>query len=135
MDILHEENPDQNIVFTEIKTPFGEPVKVKTPSFEDLLGDKMTAFALYTTGVPYYKGKDSRGKEILKQLYDIGNLFEQLEDLATLLKTFVYLADIEAKYRGLQINASDVPKDIFQTTICITLRGNGGIGDFENLLD
>lgn len=139
LDILYEENPYQNIELTDIKTPFislhGEPVKVKTPSFEDLLGDKMTAFAPNTTGVPYYKGKDSKGKEILKQLYDISNLFDQVENLATIQKTFVYLADIEAKYRGLAINAVDVAEDIFQTALCLTLRGNGGIGDFENLLD
>lgn len=139
LDILFEENPYQKIEYTSIQSPFlrtkGEAIKVKTPSFEDLLGDKMTAFAPNTTGVPYYKGADSRGKEILKQLYDIGNLFDYVEDLNIVRKTFAYLADIEAKYRGLTIGTDDVSDDIFQTALCLTLRGNGGKGDFENLLN
>ena len=37
------------------------------PSFEDLLGDKLTAFAPNTTGIPYFKKDDSMSMEIIKQ--------------------------------------------------------------------
>ena len=45
---------------------------------DDILGDKLTAFAPNTTGIPYEKSGLSRAMEIIKQLYDIGNLFEQM---------------------------------------------------------
>jgi len=47
---------------------------------EDLLGDKLTAFAPNSTGIPYYKGEDSMSMGIIKQLYDIG-YFAGLESL------------------------------------------------------
>jgi hypothetical protein len=72
LDILFEENPYQNVIETPINTPFivqkGDVVKVKTPSFEDILGDKLTAFAPNTTGIPYFKGSSSKSMEIIKQL-------------------------------------------------------------------
>lgn len=139
LDILFEENPYQKIVETPIKSPFllVEDViqTVKTPSFEDLLGDKMTAFAPNTTGVPYFKGEDSRSKEIIKQLFDIGNLFDVVEDLVNVRKTFHRLAKVETNYRNLSISLDDVLEDIYQTALCIALRGNDGKGDFTELLN
>ena len=49
----------------------GEHVKANVPSYEDLLGDKLTAFAPHTTGSPFFKGEKNYSMEINKQLYDI----------------------------------------------------------------
>ena len=54
----------------------GKPLLAKVPCLEDMLGDKLTAFAPNTTGIPYFKKQDSMSMEIIKQLYDIGNLFD-----------------------------------------------------------
>ncbi|MBK7097825.1 MAG: hypothetical protein IPH58_05105 [Sphingobacteriales bacterium] len=45
------------------------------------MGDKLTAFAPNTTGIPYFKKDDSMSMEIIKQLYDIGNLFDAVTDI------------------------------------------------------
>jgi predicted nucleotidyltransferase component of viral defense system len=137
LDILFEGNPYQNLIETPLTTPFlnqiGTIQTVKTPSFEDLLGDKLTAFAPNTTGIPYFKGSDSRSKEIIKQLYDIGHLFDMSENLDVVRKTFQYLAKVESEYRNLTINPTDVLEDIYQTALCIALRGNDGLGNFAEL--
>ena len=55
LDILFEKVQYQNIEHIDIDSSFviqkGNPVKVSVPSFEDLLGDKLTAFAPETTGI------------------------------------------------------------------------------------
>ena len=59
MDILFEENLYQNVKKIAIDSLFVKQIeaslKVPIPSFEDLLGDKLTAFAPETTGIPYRK--------------------------------------------------------------------------------
>lgn len=135
---MYEENLYQKIVETPINSPFlfqiGEIQAVKTPSFEDILGDKMTAFAPNTTGIPYYKGKFSKSMEIIKQLYDVANLLESVNDLSIVRKTFKRLAEIESQYRQLEITNNDVLQDTYQTCLCLALRGADGIGNFEELL-
>ena len=138
LDILFEENPYQNVIETLIKTPFvvqkGDFLSVKTPSFEDILGDKLTAFAPNTTGIPYFKGSSSKSMEIIKQLYDIGNLFNSVNDLTIVRKTFNRLAIIEASYRKMDITIDDVLNDTYQTCLCLALRGADGVGNFEELV-
>ena len=55
-----------------------EPTLLTLSTKEGLLGDKLTAFAPTTTGILYSK---NRPLEIVKQLYDIGTLFDQVDDL------------------------------------------------------
>lgn len=60
LDVLFEETHYVNVIEAPIQSRFlkqqGEPVMVKLPSKEDLLGDKLTAFAPHTTGIPFFKG-------------------------------------------------------------------------------
>ena len=91
LDILFEEVNYKNIIEHPILSSFillkGEPLTVSIPSLEDILGDKLTAFAPNTTGIPYYKSEKSMSMEIIKQLYDIGNLVDASVDLETVKKT------------------------------------------------
>ena len=61
LDILIEANHYTNISAKEIESQFvineGKAALVDMPSFEDLLGDKLTAFAPETTGIPISKMK------------------------------------------------------------------------------
>lgn len=63
----------QNIVQLPIDSKFvqimDQPLLVRVPSLEDILGDKLTAFAPNTTGIPYFKSEHSMSMEIIKQLY------------------------------------------------------------------
>ena len=109
------------------------PVKINAPSFEDMLGDKLTAFAPNTTGIPYAKSGHSKAMEIIKQLYDIGNLFDDVENLEIVRKTFKQFALKELSYRNAEQNSNHVLQDIFETALCISTRGLEGNGDFTAL--
>jgi len=138
LDILFEEVQYKNLVELNILSSFlpekGSPFHVKSASLEDLAGDKLTAYAPNTTGIPYFKGKESMSMEIIKQLYDIGNLFDNVTDLETIKITFKKYARTELNYREMYtLSEIDVLEDIFQTSLCIVSRGSVGKGDFDQL--
>lgn len=110
------------------------PLKVKSPCLEDITGDKLTAFAPNTTGIPYFKGDDSMSMEIIKQLYDIGNLADNVSDIETIKSTFRTFAITELSYRELDnLTEQNVIEDIYQTALCIATRGADGKGNFDEL--
>jgi len=61
---------------------------VTVPSADDILGDKLTAFAPNTSGIPYIKGDRDCSLEIIKQLYDVGRLFEHSGNFQHIKETF-----------------------------------------------
>jgi hypothetical protein len=131
LDILFEDIHYANLIELPITSFFvpddGKPIHVQVPTVEDLLGDKLTAFAPNTTGIPYFKGKDSMNMEIIKQLYDVGNLFDVAEDLPTVKNTFQKFAVAELAYREADgLTADDVLEDIFQASLSIAKRGKSG---------
>ena len=138
LDILFEANNYKNISPHEIKSDFlvttAKLAQVNIPSFEDLLGDKLTAFAPNTTGIPYFKKEDSMSMEIIKQLYDIGNIFDVAKDLAVIKTTFDKIVNTEIVYREMKDGkASDVLDDIYNTSLCLSLRGAVDKENFEYL--
>jgi predicted nucleotidyltransferase component of viral defense system len=138
LDILFEDVNYLNVIHVPIQSDFiplaSEPILVDVPSLEDILGDKLTAFAPNTTGIPYFKSGDSMSMEIIKQLYDIGNLLVVVNDVEIIKATFKRFAVTELLYRDIRnINETDVIEDIYQTALCIATRGAYGKGDFEQL--
>jgi hypothetical protein len=138
LDILYEEVNYEKIDSIPILSSFvpdsGTSVKVSIPSLDDLLGDKLTAFAPNTTGVPYIKKGEEKNMEIIKQLYDIGNLFDRITDLSIVKSTFGKFVQTELSYREKpKLNETNVLEDIFQTSLCISTRGAIGDGDFAQL--
>lgn len=89
LDILFEKVGYSKVNQVPITSKFvitkGDPIQVNVPSIEDILGDKLTAYAPNSSGIPYFKGETSMSMEIMKQLYDIGNLIDIASD-ATLVK-------------------------------------------------
>lgn len=139
LDILTELVPYTDIRQEEIASkflPIVEPkTLVKMPSANDLLGDKLTAFAPNTTGVPYFKKGNSMNMEINKQLYDVACLFDLFDDLDAVRNTFEKIVVNELRYKGgCGITATDVLDDIFQTSLCISTRGMQGKGEFDELM-
>lgn len=135
LDILYESNPygtsvkEININSSFLKVS-GKHTKVGIPTFEAILGDKLTAFAPNTTGVMYGQEKEI---EIIKQLYDIGHLFDVIENIASVKEVFDRIAKRELQYRALKLSAKDVLDDIFETALCISTRGIDGKGNFSEL--
>lgn len=139
LDILFEKNQYQKIKAVDINSSFviqeGQPLQTQIPSFEDLLGDKLTAFAPETTGIPYQRGGFSKTMEINKQLFDIGHLFDCAENLPRVAATFQIFASTELKYRNIEKNPDLVLEDIFQTALTISTKGKEGKADFRALQD
>jgi predicted nucleotidyltransferase component of viral defense system len=138
LDVLFEKLSYINLIELPVTSSFvpgiGESLQVKVPSLEDLLGDKLTAFAPNTTGIPCFKNQDSMSMEIIKQLYDIGNLFDAVSHLKTIKTTFASFAETELLYRNCTgLTATDVLNDIYNTSLCIVSRGTDGEGNFEEL--
>jgi hypothetical protein len=72
LDVLFEDILYKNVIQLPVKSRFlksyGKPVMVNIPCSDDLLGDKLTAFAPNTTGIPYFKGEKECSMEIIKQI-------------------------------------------------------------------
>lgn len=140
LDVLFEETHYAKTTYLPIQSPLlitDEPaVMVSLPSYEDLLGDKLTAFAPHTTGIPYFKGSRNCSMEIIKQLFDVASLFDITEDLTITQDTFRKFSSIELQYRHLQAdNIQQVLDDIYQTALCICLRGQDNPEEFKLLQD
>lgn len=140
LDVLFEEIHYSDIVELPIQSrllkTYGEPIMVKLPSKEDLLGDKLTAFAPHTTGIPFFKGEKNCSMEISKQLFDIASLFDIITDLSVTSGTFMIFAMVELQYRGLEADAIQVVlDDIYNTAMCIVLRGQDNPEEFQLLQD
>ncbi|MCR5037677.1 MAG: nucleotidyl transferase AbiEii/AbiGii toxin family protein [Bacteroidales bacterium] len=139
LDILTEQVQYSDIKQVEISSKFLPMAETKTmvniPGANDLLGDKLTAFAPNTTGVPYFKHGNSMNMEINKQLYDVACLFDLFDDINSVKNTFEKIAGKELSYRESDnITTTDVLDDIFQTSLCISTRGMQGKGMFEELM-
>ncbi len=74
---------------------------IKTPTIDSVTGDKLTAFAPNTIGIPYFKGKIGFGLEITKQIYDLGKLFNSVSDFKKVSESFHSFAQKEIGYRKI----------------------------------
>lgn len=120
LDVLFEEHRYAVVARRPVSSRWvsmdGEALQVEMPSIDSILGDKLTAFAPHTTGVPYGRNKSL---EIVKQMYDIGHLFDHVEDLEVISRTFQAVVDQEITYRGLPITGDQVLDDIIATSFMI----------------
>ncbi len=118
LDILFEDTLYPKLENVEISVPFinstKERIEINIPSTNALLGDKLTAFAPGTIGIHFNRNK---GRDIVKQVFDIGSLFSRITDLEELSETFSIIAGKESKYRDLKISDKDIAVDVFGTTI------------------
>lgn len=140
LDVLFEETHYSKIVTLPIQSPLliiEEPfVMVNLPSHEDLLGDKLTAFAPHTTGIPFFKGQKKCTMEIIKQLFDVASLFDITDNIAITRQTFMKFAAVELQYRHLPPDdIQQVLDDIFQTALTICLRGMENPEEYKLLQD
>jgi len=124
LDVLYEENPYVNTVEKSIQNSLliTDPnyIKVRIPSPDCLLGDKMTAFAPHTIGIPINSSKDL---EVIKQFYDVCSLLDVFSDFSLVSKTYEAIAPIEIAYRGIDISYKNALEDTLWAAACIASRG------------
>lgn len=135
LDILIEDSIYPELIEKSIQTKWIETyseINVTVPSIDAIIGDKLTAFAPNTIGIPYFKGKDRQpfSMEICKQLFDLSKLFEKIERLDIVAKSFESFAKQEIEYRTPKDKESDLtPEKVLQDTIdtcsIIAKRGRG----------
>ncbi|MBN2764418.1 MAG: nucleotidyl transferase AbiEii/AbiGii toxin family protein [Bacteroidales bacterium] len=105
---------------------------VIVPTINAITGDKLTAFAPNTIGIPWFKGKDKQpfSMEICKQLFDLSKLFERIESIEMVAKSYAAFTEHEINYRKNgdpenTITPEMVLKDTIDTCLIIAKRGGG----------
>lgn len=120
LDLLYSPNPYPQIQELPIKhnwiSTSEDDIIIAMPTFDAILGDKLTAFAPKTTGILYSK---NRPVEIIKQLYDIAFLFDNINDLSVVKNSYNKVVQEEIGFRKLEITATEVLQDTWQA--CYTL--------------
>lgn len=138
LDVLFEDIHYSKVERLPIRSRFikniGEDVYVNVPSIEDILGDKLTAFAPHTTGIPFFKGENPAFLEVIKQMYDIATLSDRVRDLSLVRETFMQFVKVELGYRNDEtLTVNDVLNDIINTALTLSLRGLINKEEFEML--
>lgn len=113
LDIAYESNKYPKVIKKKIeneKLNIKSELLVKVPSIESILGDKLTVLAPRTTGISY---KSNKELELIKQLYDVDKLFNEIENIGEVRESFINIANREIKYRNLtEITYEEVLDDI-----------------------
>ena len=137
LDAVKENVHYKNIIELPIDSAFTanerSPITVCVPDFNNILGDKLTAFAPNTTGIPYRKGNKEMGMEIIKQMYDIGCIFDRADCPPIVSAVFLSIAKTELAYRENKGSVKNVLDDIIETALSVCLRQNQGKSDFNIL--
>ncbi len=125
LDVVEESRIHHQIVERLIQTSFLKPereIKVKLPSVESLLGDKLTAFAPTTVGVRLRtpEGQPGDVMQVTKQLFDIGVLFEAASNYAEVAATYDAVHQLESEYRGNQHTREASLTDTLQACFALT---------------
>jgi len=138
LDILFEENCYIETKEIPIKSPLlktdGIEVNVTVPTIDCILGDKLTAFAPNTIGVPYEKKGIGRELEVAKQLYDVSNLFDVFSDLKIVKDTYNKIALKEFDYRNMKQSTLFSLDDTFKASLSIVSKGTIEKEDYQKLV-
>lgn len=123
LDLLYSANPYPKTLNYPIEHHWlittDEPTTVMMPTFEAILGDKLTAFAPETTGILYSK---NRPVEIIKQLFDIAFLFDHIQDLNTVKESYDKVVLDEIGFRKLQMTKEEVLNDTLKACFMLAER-------------
>jgi hypothetical protein len=129
LDLYKIANPYANTLELELVSDIldsqGENMTAHVPDTDSILGDKLTAFAPNTIGISLSAEPGHRPKriEVLKQLFDIGNLFDLAENVGNIRKTHNAVALCEIEKFGLEITPDDALRDSERHAYII---GHGG---------
>lgn len=129
-DSIYPELIEKPVITKWINTE--EEVMVSMPTVDSITGDKLTAFAPNTIGIPYFKGKDKQpfSMEVCKQLFDLGKLFENIQNIEVVAASFQLFAENEIAYRKngnpeFDLTPEMVLQDTIDTCIILAKRGRG----------
>lgn len=139
LDVVEEPHIPHEVIVKPITPEILEirrEIPVTIPTVESLLVDKLTAFAPRTTGVPFApaNGNPVDTMQIVKQLFDVGELFNLAEDLTAVRNVYQRVFDLENDYRGGGLTASDALEDTLRASLNLGLHRLKGIKDCQDAL-
>jgi hypothetical protein len=125
LDIVEESHEVHAVVTRPIQTSFLRPereVLVRVPTVESLLGDKLTAFAPTTTGVPLRKANGSPAdvQQVAKQLFDVGILFDAAQDFGQVAAVYDAVQAQESAYRPNRPGREETLDDTLRACLALT---------------
>jgi hypothetical protein len=125
LDVVEEAHEVHAIIMRPIRTAFLEPereVLVRVPTIESLLGDKLTAFAPTTTGIPSRKadGAPADVQQVAKQLFEVGVLFEAAQDFGQVATVYDAVQAQEAAYRPSRPSREASLDDTLRACLALT---------------
>lgn len=139
LDVVEESHVPHDVVSRPITPEILEirgEIPVNIPTVESLLADKLTAFAPRTTGVPLTppNGQPADTMQIMKQLFDVGELFNLAEDLNAVRRVYKRVFDLENSYRGQTFAISAALDDTLRASLCLCLHRLRGVSDSHDAL-
>ena len=133
LDVVFEDNPYIEITERPIRSSLllcdKEDITITLPDKNCILGDKLTAFAPHTTGIPFGINKEL---EIIKQMFDCWTLLQEMDNYNLVTEVYDQISRIELGYRGLDATPEDCLIDTIQSCICIMGRGSIRPEDYTN---
>jgi hypothetical protein len=136
LDVLFEEDNYSSTMKKEIANSLldaeAPAVFVTVPTVDCMIGDKLTAFAPHTIGIPFGIGKEM---EVIKQLYDVATLLDKLNNFTEVKETYKRVAEAEIEYRGLTVGTRETLIDSFNSAAAIIGKGKLFPDDYKNLID
>ncbi|HSY20247.1 MAG TPA: nucleotidyl transferase AbiEii/AbiGii toxin family protein [Candidatus Acidoferrales bacterium] len=125
LDVVEESRIHHQLTTRPIQTSFIKPdreIMVQLPTLESLLGDKLTAFAPTTVGVPLRKSDGQPGDvmQVTKQLFDIGVLFGAATNFNEVASTYDAVQRLESEYRPTKPSREASLADTFQACLATT---------------
>lgn len=119
LDVLQERNLYPVTRRIPIRASFIEMVReieAALPTVDALLADKLTAFAPNTVGV---KLTAESNMQVIKQVVDVGELFERAADLPQIRQTYGAMFEAENGYRGNAFTRNQALDDTITTALQI----------------
>lgn len=141
LDLVFDDNVYSKTLEKEIMCPLlefeGTNYHVQLPTVNELIGDKLVAFAPHTCGIKftdYYKGERPKHIEIIKQMFDISNLIDYMDNFDEVAATYNNIATHQIAYIDGVANVDECLKDTIKTCSNIISYGDFGPKDDYNLL-
>lgn len=135
-DVIYPELTEKPIQTKWIETEYETMIKI--PSIDAITGDKLTAFAPNTIGIPYFKDAQPFTMEICKQLFDLSKLFEKINNIEVVAKSFEAFAIQEIEYRKNKtsgLTPNKVLQDTIDTCVILAKRGKGTTDEKQKFTD
>lgn len=131
LDVVEESHVPHEVIDKPI-TPqllqIEREILVTVPTIESLLADKLSAFAPRTTGVPFApaNGAPPDTMQIMKQLFDVGELFLLAHDLEAVRRVYERVFAQENIYRGGLFTRDEALNDTLDISKRFCLNGFKG---------